>query len=67
MRAGDAIDKNAAEMFRSLAIIEGAPETVVIKKITEWFPFDPFPLAEIANNGRAQPGCPSRSSQCEGG
>jgi RNA polymerase I-specific transcription initiation factor RRN3 len=49
MCAGDAIDRNTAEMFRRLGIIEAAPETVVIERIAVWFPFDPCPLAEIAD------------------
>lgn len=48
LKAINAIDRNTAELFRSLNIFPMEPEAIVIERIHVWFPFDPCPLEEIA-------------------
>ncbi|OHS97140.1 hypothetical protein TRFO_36724 [Tritrichomonas foetus] len=48
LRAIDVIDKNTADMFKSLNIFQINDESIVIERISVWFPFDPCPLDEIA-------------------
>jgi RNA polymerase I-specific transcription initiation factor RRN3 len=42
-----AIDKNTAEMFGSLGIVEYDPDEFIIDRIDVWFPFDPCPFEEV--------------------
>ena len=42
-----AIDKNTAEMFGSLGIVEYDSDEITIDRIDVWFPYDPCPLEEI--------------------
>ena len=49
LRAIDVIDRNTADMFKSLNIFPITNENLVIERIAVWFPFDPCPLEEIGN------------------
>ena len=42
-----AIDKNTAEMFGQLGLVEYDPDEITIDRIDVWFPFDPCPLDEV--------------------
>ena len=48
-----AIDKNTAEMFSSLGLVDYDVEEIQIDRINVWFPFDPCPLDELKE--RVQP------------
>ena len=47
LRAADSIDKNTSETFQSLNVVDIGTQSVVIERISVWFPFDPCPLDEI--------------------
>lgn len=49
LKAIDVIDKNTADMIKSLGFFETKDDSIVIERIPVWFPFDPCPLEEIAN------------------
>ena len=50
LRAIDVIDKNTSDMIKSLNLFDIKDESIVIERISVWFPFDPCPLEEIAND-----------------
>ena len=41
------IDKNTADMFGQLDLVDYDPDEVTIDRIVVWFPFDPCPLDEV--------------------
>ena len=47
LRAADSIDKNTSEHFQSLNVVDIGTQSVVIERISVWFPFDPCPLDEV--------------------